>query len=444
MLFVAHFVVVKLIKSNGIGLIVNNPLSRENLSKAVDPDLLDLAESLVTVGQTAPELDLAIAQIRSLDPSSEAPSIGRMNLIGGLRASGYVVSGGRGGGKIYQILGWEKKRVRVYLDLWEGLPRATHVWLNTLPSLEVKSSTKVREYLSDRYKEERLHENCFLYPYAYEGARAHGWLLEEHGYACIIFRRFYNYPQLRIFLLFGPPTWALRTAKFISPGSLKPVQIINLPPSELDLMKKFHPEGSVLGREEGVYDLKDISENPYNYISKRGRTALRARGRDTILLRNNDTESAHFVVDTWQNFNESKHRQLSITRDHIAIDSLITERIMFQGYRTVDGETYPVTHHLFEPLPNCPDTVSLMNEKSLNYSTMPGGVPGLSDFNQIESARRLTEMGFRYEQSGGLDGGGVGLEAKKRKFSCKIEKSYTFYTTFPVSEYAERYLDETD
>jgi len=421
---------------------MSDPLSRENLSQAVDSDFLNLAEHLVQEGMTATQLDFMIAGIRSLDLSSEAPSIARMNFIGGLRGAGYQVSGGRGGGKFYQILGWEKKKTRIYFDLWEGNSRSVHIWLSTLLVVDVRDSSIVREYLAKRDLDERLHENCFLYPFAYEGARAKGFFFSEDGYACIIFRRFYNYPQLRIFLLYGPSWWALKLAEMISFGSLKPVQIINLPPQEVFETQSLHPQGSILAREEGIYDLKDIAENPNKYISKRGRTAFRARSRDTIFLRNNDAQSAHSIVNTWQMYNESKHRQLSITRDRIAIDSLIPERIMFQGYRTIEGKSYPVIHHLFEPLPNCPDTVSLMNEKSLNYSYMPGGIPGLSDFNQIESARRLTEMGFRYEQSGGLDGGGVGLEAKKRKFSCEIVKSYTFYTTYPVSEYAERYLDD--
>lgn len=427
---------------------MNKPSFEEVLTLSkVESEYLPILEKLYQNGMTVTALDLAVSKLLGKPITDPQVSIARMNLIGGLRASGIDVSGGRSGGAFYRIIGWREVVEKTPVDQWRGLSRDIYEQVHSLRALDVDSETIVRLLISFRDKEELLHENCFLYPWAYEGARAQGFLkyrLSPDPWGVIIFQRFRNYPQFRIFHLVGRIEESVELAQWVAPASMKKVQIINVPPSQADL-KRFG-WGELWPREEGVYDLKDIAEHPEKYLNKRAITQFRARQRDTqfslqepALIENNPLtpeeaeQAALSIIDQWQEYNEPKHRQLAITRDRIAVKSHTPNSFHFLGYRCGS----PVIHHLLESIPNRSDSVSLINEKSLNYRGLgEGGHPGLSDFNQVMTARSLVEMGYQFEQSGGLDGGGVGLEHKKRKYACEIRTSYTLVTNFSVSEYA--------
>jgi hypothetical protein len=404
----------------------------DEVIKAVgNPEYNDLLQALCN-GLTRVQLEFKISLIKNWSMNDPRLSIERMNLIGGLRAHGFEVSGGRGGGKIYRILGYAEIEEKISSDRWTGKPRETLDWVHSLLLVTPDSANLIRTFLSFRDPLERLHENCFLYPFGYEGAKADLYLYREGASAALIIERFKTSPQLKVFCLHGSVDWYLNLACKLAPGSTRPVRLINLPPALTPDVKKLHPSGSFLTRTEAIYDLEDIAKYPHKYLNSRAMTTLRARERDTVFSEDYRPEPALEIIAKWQSYNEPKHRQLAITRDRIAVVTDSPGKIQYLGVRG----GIPVAHHLFESLPNSPDTVSLMNEKALNYSAIEGGRPGLSDFNQIMSARALVEKGFRFEQSGGIDGGGVGLPTKKKKYACDFVNSYTFYTTFPISEFA--------
>lgn len=360
----------------------------------------------------------------------------RMNFVGSLRSWGFVVSGGRKGGSFYRIEGWAEKVAKPDISQWVGLSKETYEWVRTFqPFKDDRASyDRFKLFVSQRSHSDIKHENCFLYLWAYELTKSQGWFFSPGWMfgGCVVIQKFYNYPQFKIFNLFSQPGELLSLAERLAPASTRPVRIINIPEDQINEYRRLHPQGSWSHREEGIYDVVDIAEHPDKYLNKRAMTTLRAREKDTTFLGGMPRIHQHQIVDTWKSFNEPKHRQLAITRDHRAIDSMCSSKITFGGYR----EGQPVIHHLFDILANNPEVVSLMNEKSLNYSDMPGGKPGLSDYNQVMTCRALAERGIKYIQSGGLDGGGIGLPDKKKKYTCQLVFSHTFFTAFPISTYA--------
>ncbi len=390
-------------------------------------------------GRTGPQLEVQISDILEVEVSAPEVSITRMNLVGTLRAWGYIVSGGRGGGDVYKVTGWAEKESKPDVSQWVGQSREVYDWVHrTFFPLTEEFWSASRAWLSLRPSDELLHENCWLYPWAYEGARKQGWFVREGANAAIVFQKFTNYPQFRIFVLYARPRWVLDLAETIAPASLRPVSIINISPRLRDAYNELH-RGSWLEREEAIYDVKEIANNPDSFLNKRALETLKARCKDTA-WHDADVSRADqiAVIQTWKQLNERKHRQLAISRDFIAVEANYPLKLTFGAYR----EEHPVAHHLFDPLANNSEVVALINEKSLNYSKfldgtpVPGGKYGVSDFNQVAACQTLLEKGFKYIQSGGIDGGGEGLPAKKRKYACSTTSSYTFYTTFPISEYA--------
>lgn len=412
-----------------------------SIRKAAGNDIPDeILLQLLGTGYSRDDLEQALADWLSVSVTDPRISIARMNLVGGLRSWGYVVSGGRHGGDLYRIESWSKKTESTPVSEWVGPARDAVEWVHGLVPLTEEMWPLVRSWLSLRSPDEVLHENCWLYPWAYERARGDAWYFSEGSNAALIIQRFVNQPKFKIFSLFGSADWLADLAKQISIGSTRHVQIVHVTGDQTIELKKIDRNGSTAQREEAIYDLVDIGEHPDKYLNKRAMTTFRAREKDTTFYECSSVEEQQYVIKTWQTLNEHRHRQLAISRDFIAATIDYPLKITFGGQR----EGAPVIHHLFDPLANAPVVVSLINEKALNYkqfsdgTTVPGGTYGLSDFNQIEACRLLAAKGFRFIQSGGIDGGGVGLPDKKKKYATAFARSFTFHTSFRISPYVQK------
>lgn len=414
-------------------------LDIEVIKRDVDEDLWPLIPALLE-GLSKDQIEAGICEIRGFAPNSSQATIARMNFAGGLRAAGWVVTGGRSGGNVYRIVGFEEKTYRTPVTEWQGDLRETHDWVLQLRRLSDQRHSIVRRELSKRSPNDGYHENCWLYPFGYEAARDSGWFYDPNGQSMIILRRHRWTPRFRLFALASDAQTLLNVAEELAKISTHTVSIINPDPRIMDDLKRLDPKGSWSRREEAVYDVVDIATNPGKYLNSRAQTTQRKLSRECLMIETyNDCDGVldraedHLaVIRRWQEVNEEKHRQLAIERDRKSVRCRYPHRIAFLTYR----EGVPVAHHLFDPLPNRADMVALINEKSLNYrqapdgSTIEGGAPGISDFNQIQACQRLAEKGYLYIQSGGIDGGGDGLPHKKMKYTVATVSSSTFYTSF--------------
>jgi len=416
-------------------------LTVANVEADTDVIFLPLIRELVDAGMTTEELDTRISEIIDEQVDSAATATARMNFIGGLRACGWIITGGRHGGTIYKVVNWKEKKDKVPVQDWEGEPKEIYDWVHTLRPFTVMSYNLWETYTAMRDPKEQVHENSFLVFWAYLIARNKGFWFIEDGNVVIIRQKFVNRPIFDILCVNRPdPEWLIQLAFKLGKSSIRSPQIINVSGDQIHQIHPHHPEGNWGKRSEAIYDLNRIACHPEQYLNKRAMSQFRARQRDTTFVLEPPVEDQMAVIEAWKIRNEYKHRQLAIGRDRIAVNTEVPKKIVYGGNR----KGVPVIHHLFHPLANRDDTVALLNEKSLNYSTnrdgspLRGGKAGLSDFNQIMACRELARMGFKFMQSGGIDGGGVGLPAKKMKYSKgELVTSYTFHTRCEESKYAK-------
>lgn len=413
-------------------------MSLESIEKAIGSRYADLGRHLRDEGMTKGMIIGWLSVEHQTDPKDPSLDVMQMNIIGSLRANGYIVSGGRRGGKLYKIQGWKEKEEKIPVEDWEGESRQAYDWVQNLPPLTERSWDTVRAWLGTR-DPKRLHENSWVYIWAYEGARNEKWFWSSKGSALIIFQKFVNRPRFRIFNLNAEPVVALAIASLLSKASCARVPIINIEDRFESEFRQLHPDGEVLKRTEAIYDTQHISKHPEEYWSKKSWKTVRSRINDTSFVVDQPPEDREYVIQTWKDLNEIRHRQLAITRDFIA--AALTDYPLSTSYGAVrDG--HPVGHVLVDPVVGFGDTVMLSNEKGLNYRTfpdgreVPGGRSGTSDFMQYHVCDHLADSGIGYIQSGDVDGGGIGLRPKKMKFACDVTHSRTFVTKFTLSEYA--------
>lgn len=359
-------------------------------------------------------------------PQSE---IARMNCVGGLRACGYIVEGGRSGrGKPYRIIGWEEKGEVLPASEWKGEQRIILDYVHSFPKIDDTFSSRIDRILSYLPTTYIAHENCFGYLICYELARDAGFFYEETEGSCVIIKKFENTPRFRIFNLNLLPENLLTLSRYLSSASLGIVSILNLTQDEVKELKGLDRKGTVGKRQEALYPTREISQYPEKFINARGITQLRKNCRDTELIQNIenkfDLDQAR-VVNIWKDHLESRHRQLAITRDFVSI-FLQGSTLSYLGRRSGS----PVAANVLYQLSNRPDIASDLMNKSLNYSAMPGGRPGTADWLLVKVCEDLAERGIEWYQAGGIDGGGVGLPAHKARYATQYFTSLTFYPSF--------------
>lgn len=402
----------------------------------------DVAETLLVTGLDKTKLEETVALCLHLPIEDARVSTARMNLVGGLRAAGYLVEGGRKGGSVYKVVGFEEKRYRPPVDQWTGTPKEVYDWVHTeLSPLNDNGWRTINPDLAKRDASETLHENSWMYIWCYEAANDLAWYVfdDQSKSSAIVLQKHRNVPRFRLFELYATPQWLLQMAEYLAQGSTHPVSIVNTRLESTNEFKRLHRSGTWGRRTEALYDVRSIALETKKYLNDRAMTTLRKRMREHSFLAYSEPMSPFEksdqlqLIETWKKLNESKHRQLAIERDRKAIRIDYPGRITF-GVKTLDGQL--TAHHMFDRLANRPQIVMLMNEKSLNYNhfedgtPVPGGAYGMSILNQIWACTALAEMGVTHVQSGGIDGGGVGLPAHKKQFASSFIESRTFYTTF--------------
>lgn len=407
-------------------------MTRPSLESALHPIYHSLIPDLER-GISRDDLQRRIGEILGQPMDSAVVETARMNLVGGLRSWGFIVQGGRGGGKIYTIVGWEARVERPTSDTWTGPPRTVLDDIGQLPRITSDDRDRIREFLARRPSQEQYHENSWLYPRAYELARDTGWWFQSPvnpSHAAIIMRRFVSYPRFRIFNLTLSASELLELAEYLSRASCRPVYIVNPGDHAMADLKLLHSRGSWGNRRQALYRTDDIANRIELFLNRRGRETLRSQAREMAYHDSPSRDDQKAIVTEWRRINEPKHRQLAITRDFVAIDDDFPQTITFVGYR----QSTPACLHILEPLANRPDTVAQIVEKSLNYRTQVGGRPGTADWNLYQTSVDLLQRGIQFINAGGFDGGGAGLAPHKRRFARDGDDivSRSFYTDFPI------------
>jgi hypothetical protein len=386
---------------------------------------------LLLEGISKEKLEEEIARIKNVPITHASVSITRMNIAGGLRSWGYLVSGGRQGrNQPYKVTGWVTKAEKTIASQWQGQARDRLKWIESLTPFVETDEERVRNALANRPSSDMLHECAFMYMYCYELARDRAWWVDDH---MLVMARFYSYPRFRVFNLDATVPELLSVAKYIAPASVKPVYIVNPSLKQLKDIKRGDPGGSFGKRLQAVYRIEDIAQHPDVFFNSRSLEQLRSNSRQMQYTDVSVSKDQLKIISEWKRINEGKMRQLAITRDIVAVNAKTSKKITLTGYR----EGKPACLHILDPLSNRPDTIAQIVEKSLNYKTQEGGRPGTADYNLVMTCRYLLERGYKYLACGGFDGGGVGLPQHKRKFA-KIEDdiaSQAFYTSYDYHRY---------
>ena len=398
-------------------------LEASAISKQTKIDL-SIVERLLQ-GATKEQLHELIGRLLDKSPDGPEVDIARMNAVGGLRGYGYQVTGGRSGGKVYKIVGWEEPATYWGRDRWEGEERDILDWVHSL-------SAVTQAWVEPRLKVgpiEPLHERCWMYVACYELARDLGFCYEGRSGDAIIMQRFRTQPRVRLFnLTMTDPIEVLELLTKLAKASLTSSRVLNISVEMSQQLKPLDTAGSVASRQEAVYRVSDIADHPELFFNKRAMTTLRKLGRDLTWGRSQDTEAMLAVIKTWKAHNESRHRQLAITRDYRSLDSN-DQALMFLGKR----DDLPVCAHILDILPAQPTVVAQITEKSLNYRAMPGGAYGTADYNLLQTCRWLAEHGVDRINAGSFAGGGWGLPGHKRRFAREEDDlyGYSFFSSAP-------------
>lgn len=373
---------------------------------------LDLEEEIRKVGEATTPM-----QIETV----------RMNIMGSLRNVGFLVEGGRGGGKVYRIVGWQMKQAAVPASEWTGRARETLEWFDDL--IEVTEERYRKDF--DGSLLQVPHESAWLTFRSYEMAQAQGRIFNGVTGACIILRRFKDAPRFKIFNLSMGRQELLDTAEKVSRASTRPVKIIHIPELFARKLREIHASGNWEKSEQAMYSTHRIANDPEKFWSSSQRSLLRKHDRITKLDFRR-YEEAGTVIKLWRQLNESKHRQLAIGRDQISVDVHSQGKIFLTGRRVTDDGLVPVSIMVLDRLPHAPTIAAMVTEKSLNYRSVPGGMSGTADWNLWATCKLIRQYGIDFINAGTFAGANQGLVDHKRRFSQSSEFGWTFVTKFPL------------
>lgn len=360
-----------------------------------------------------------IAEELGVELSDPRVEIQRMNIVGSLRSMGYRVSGGRGGGKIYQILEWREPEPPKTVDDWPpGLQESLRVYRETL---RVQSSDRRG---IDATLSIPLHEGSFGYIWSYELARDVGRMVSPRA---IAIERFVTRPRQRLFALDRSDLGALlELARGLVPLSTTRVHISGLLREDALQLKTLEPRGELSRRVEAVVDLTQYSQK----LSRRRREMIRKAHREIHFVGGPDSGPQLRVLELWKQLNLSKHRQPALTRDVVAMESDFYP-FVWTGFRGDD----PVSVVICDRLPPPNDYIAtLIVEKSLNYSTVPGGHSGTSDGALTYAMEQMRLAGITHFNLGAYEGGGVGLPEHKLHFADPRDDVECFSFYLPQQE----------
>jgi len=420
----------------------------------LEKDLKDshhLIETLLK-GVSRDDLEKLLASDLKTDLQDPRVSIARMNLIGGLRASGYQVSGGRSDrSSPYQVLHWAPPKSILSVSEWPEDLQEVVSFIRSLPRVNDDRRALIHSRMSLRDPSYIAHENSVGYLYCYELARDQGFLYQfpDQTFGVII-QRFENLPRYRLFCLEDTnPVYLLRLSSLLSRVSLVSVSILNISLETSEELKKLDHQGSISRRREAIYSTFYLSKSPEKYLNKRAMSQLRKNDRSTFLVEDSDWSlrpAFDYVIQTWKNHLEDRHRQLAITRDFVANQGPYSLRYL--GVRNPPDDALektlpsPVSAYILDPLANRPDIAADLMNKSLNYSAMPFGQPGTADWLLVRVSEQLFNRGIHWLQAGGFDGGGAGLPAHKERFAEATFSSLSFSVSNDHLKRTDLYKEE--
>lgn len=388
------------------------------------PQFAGIIRNLLQVGYAGDVLDLAIQN--ALETSADKANVARLNLVGGLRGLGYLVSGGRGGGgPFYKIYGWQQPPEPATTASWTPETQAKLAEIRNLPRI-----TDAQEdwfYLHTYPRGDDTHENSWLYFRTYEmGGRNEAFVYEGSRGAAIVIQKFRDSPRFNILQLDCDPQSLAKLAVNLGEVSCAPVKIVNPRSTDLRGLARYLPRGRQVKYTQAIYDVTEIADTPETFWRHKTIRNMKSALSDTefIAIEDGAVELQTTVINEWRKVNEPKQRQLAVRRDYIAAQVTSDKKIVVLGLR--DRST-PVSVNVFDRIIGRP-VVSHIVEKALNYSAMPGGRSGTSDLGMWQSCIHLSKLGVRYINGGMIDGGTNGLAEHKKHLACEIKTVVVFDT----------------
>lgn len=387
-------------------------LSLMELGSLVQSKQPDLSQEIVRLLLGGVEKDV-------LDPMVGG-ELGRMNLIGSLRAIGFQITGGRGGGKTYKLIGFEEKEASLPLDQWPHDLQSRVEFTRLYPA----SQKELERMIAAPHfaNMDPIHESSLLQVLSYElGASATaGYLWED----LLVIERFPNRPAYKIHPFHDDVEEMILVAQYLGAISTKPVQIVGLSQSMAARIKFKRPKWTISKHAQAVYDTRTIGYSPEVHLSKQQMKGLRKAIRENEMLRvTSDSAAIQNVIHTWKTTVGHRQRQLSINRDFVAASSKVDGQINLLGMRGNDL----ISCHIFDGITGS-NTMAQIVEKSLNYSWQPGGRSGTADWNLVRACQILSDMGYQTLNAGHIGGGSDGLAEHKLKLLDHTVYSYSVNT----------------
>lgn len=398
---------------------------RENLRDLVSfkcpRENMDAVDALLH-GATKEELEDILG-----GDSPEEREIRRMNFVGGLRSFGFVIEGGRRGGQLYKLIGFEEKGPEETIADWHPEDLAALDFVRSVPVqdqdwqyLEGKLELGIKKGVIPP----DAHEASFLQLFSYDLGASHTrgfW----HSWKGIVVQRFSTRPRFRI----RPFTMSLQAVVNLARGlgklSYAPVRVDGITETFARQLRAA-AGGGVSKYREAIYDVKKIANVDPGLFNSRSRSSLRKFDRECVFVEvAGGTEAVEHVIAEWRRIVEPKQRQLSITRDYTAARISVPKMILL-GLR----DDMPVCSHILGFIPGVPMATQIV-EKSLNYSSQIGGKAGTADWNLVKTCQFLRERGFSEFNVGHISGGTDGLARHKLRLMAR--ETFTWSWVSPWS-----------
>jgi len=381
----------------------------------------ELADSLLA-GVTKEELEILIIKA-SLSESltKQVLDIKRMNLIGGLRAEGFQITGGRRGGKVYQVVDWvEPTGPEKTTEDFDDDQRSRLQQLESLQVLTIdqKSIDAALPILTSGRPDLHLlaHERSLMSILCYDVSGNDAYIYRGHGGDALIVRRFKRTPSFKVIPLTMDYVECFNLIEWLMPISFKPPKLLYIPDAWVAHLKDDWPGVVIDKATEAIYDVERFATRPKTLWH--GDDDRKRRKQDELTrfvqLEWGGETLAGTIIEEWRKVNEVKQRQLAIRRDYHSVIIQIPTKKTFIGLR----ENLPVCLSVVDKIG--PDVYAEITEKSLNYASQPGGRSGTTDYTLWKTCVMLHEEGIRWLSYGHIHGGEAGLTQKKTRMAEQL------------------------
>lgn len=395
--------------------------------------------------------------LREIRPNANESTIDllRMNTVGGLRSYGFLIQGGRKGRTLpYRIIGFQEPAVKETTDNWSPEDRFTYdSWISCRPEFDPNTteawlelaltSTLEMDYTSGmpgRPVEcnpvlpsmskwfENSYGNLSSYKIQERVVLIEGSIFPGRA---VIVQKNRTRPKFTI-INYGMQFHEIfQMATDLGRISYGNVIIENVAPEELPMYREAFRNRGDMPNPEAMYDCAKMVWDPSTKFGSRAASYVRKYDRECVWI---ETEQTHQllsdVVTVWKDSLEDRHRRLPITRDYRAIVSPGARKRMFLGLR----DDHPVTCVVTDGLINDSTVACKIVEKSLNYSSQPGGKPGTSAWTLVRTCQSLLDHGVQWYNGGRIYGGESGLAEHKLHLADDVIKQYDYDTNLRRKE----------